>query len=105
MKILFQHVNFPAQFKALAPALAAQGHEVHALTMREGLPAKLGAVTIHQYRPQRSSTPKIHPWLIDFETKVIRGEACMHAAQQSTSLPPPTATKPHGRLAPPCRWR
>jgi hypothetical protein len=28
MKILFIHQNFPGQFKHLAPALAAQGHEV-----------------------------------------------------------------------------
>ncbi|MCC1480890.1 glycosyltransferase [Roseibaca sp. Y0-43] len=32
MKILFVHQNFPAQFKHLAPALAARGHEVVALT-------------------------------------------------------------------------
>lgn len=31
MKILFVHQNFPGQFKHLAPALAAQGHEVVAL--------------------------------------------------------------------------
>ncbi|MBN2761070.1 MAG: glycosyltransferase [Rhodobacteraceae bacterium] len=32
MKILFVHQNFPGQFKHLAPALAARGHEVVALT-------------------------------------------------------------------------
>ncbi|WP_347266392.1 glycosyltransferase [Paracoccus sp. (in: a-proteobacteria)] len=32
MKILFVHQNFPAQFLHLAPALAARGHEVLALT-------------------------------------------------------------------------
>lgn len=32
MKILFVHQNFPAQFKHLAPALAARGHDVVALT-------------------------------------------------------------------------
>lgn len=32
MKILFIHQNFPAQFLYLAPALAARGHEILALT-------------------------------------------------------------------------
>ncbi|MFZ1726988.1 MAG: glycosyl transferase family 1, partial [Albidovulum sp.] len=32
MKILFVHQNFPGQFLHLAPALAARGHEVLALT-------------------------------------------------------------------------
>lgn len=32
MKILFVHQNFPGQFKHLAPALVARGHEVVALT-------------------------------------------------------------------------
>lgn len=32
MRILFVHQNFPGQFKHLAPALAARGHEVVALT-------------------------------------------------------------------------
>lgn len=32
MKILFVHQNFPGQFLHLAPALAARGHEVRALT-------------------------------------------------------------------------
>ena len=32
MKILFVHQNFPGQFLHLAPALAARGHQVLALT-------------------------------------------------------------------------
>ena len=32
MKILFIHQNFPGQFLYLAPALAARGHDVAALT-------------------------------------------------------------------------
>ena len=35
MKILFVHQNFPGQFKFLAPALAAQGHDVTAMTMQK----------------------------------------------------------------------
>ena len=32
MKILFVHQNFPGQFLHLAPALAARGHQVLAVT-------------------------------------------------------------------------
>jgi glycosyltransferase involved in cell wall biosynthesis len=34
------------------------------------------------YRAERSPSRTIHPWVADFETKVIRGEACLHAALQ-----------------------
>ncbi len=32
------------------------------------------------YKPTRSTTPAIHPWASDYETKIIRGEACARAA-------------------------
>ncbi len=82
MKILFVHQNFPGQFKHLAPALALQGHEVVALTMT---PAATGGqpvwngVRVVSYMPSRQSTPGVHPWLIDMETKFIRGEAVFRA--------------------------
>jgi glycosyltransferase involved in cell wall biosynthesis len=82
MKILFIHQNFPGQFKHLAPALAAQGHQVFALTTRQGAPSEWQGVKLISYRPNRSSTPHIHPWLIDFETKTIRAEAVFYRAKQ-----------------------
>ena len=39
-------------------------------------------VKVHTYFPKRSSTPGIHPWIIDVEAKVIRGEAVLHWAMQ-----------------------
>lgn len=33
-----------------------------------------------RYRPTRSTNPQTHPWVQEFETKVIRGEACAAAA-------------------------
>ncbi|GAA4410516.1 glycosyltransferase family 4 protein [Quisquiliibacterium transsilvanicum] len=80
MKILFVHQNFPGQFLHLAPALAARGHEVGVLTMRTGLPKVWQGVRIATYRVQRGSTQGIHPWLVDLESKVIRGEAAFRAA-------------------------
>ncbi len=32
------------------------------------------------YSISRGSTKGIHPWVVDFETKIIRAEACFHAA-------------------------
>ncbi|MBP3979796.1 glycosyltransferase family 4 protein [Acidovorax sp. JG5] len=85
MKILFVHQNFPGQFKHLAPALAQQGHEVVALFMQQRKTAVLPAlpgVRVVPYAALRGSTPGIHPWVVDFETKTIRAEACFKAALQ-----------------------
>lgn len=76
MKILFVHQNFPGQFKHLAPYLVTQGHQVDALHMQRNLPSNLSGVSTHCYSVSRSSSKTIHPWVADFETKVIRGEAC-----------------------------
>jgi glycosyltransferase involved in cell wall biosynthesis len=80
MKILFIHQNFPGQFKFLAPALVQQGHEVVAMTMQKSEAKSWQGVSLVQYSAQRGSTPKVHPWVSDFETKTIRAEACFRAA-------------------------
>lgn len=80
MRILFVHQNFPGQFVHLARELAARGHEVRALTLNEGV--NFPDVELAPYKIRRSQSPDAH-WLArDFETKVIRGEACAQAAQQ-----------------------
>lgn len=80
MNILFVHQNFPGQFKHLAPALADQGHRVVALKVGADRSEKWKGVEVHSYRPSRSSSPSIHPWVVDFETKIVRAEACLRAA-------------------------
>ena len=80
MNILFIHQHFPGQFKFLAPALVQQGHQVRALLVNKTDAQTWEGVTLVPYQTQRGSTPAIHPWLIDFETKTIRGEACFRAA-------------------------
>ena len=80
MNILFVHQNFPGQFKHLAPELARRGHRVLAMTMRRVDPGLWQGVRIVPYGAARGSTPGIHPWVQDFETKAIRGEACFRAA-------------------------
>lgn len=82
MKILFIHQNFPGQFKFLAPALVQQGHNVVGMTMQKSLSMQWQGVRLVHYSASRSTTPNVHPWVADFETKTIRGEACFNAALQ-----------------------
>jgi Glycosyl transferase family 4 group len=80
MRFLFAHQNFPAQFRHLAPALAAQGHEVTALAIRRNVPEAWRGVRVIAYRPARKPDPDIHPWVRDIEAQAIRGEASFRAA-------------------------
>lgn len=82
MNILFIHQNFPGQFKFLAPALVQQGHTVLAMTLQKVQGRHWQGVQLVPYVVQRGSTPSVHPWVSDFETKTIRAEACFRAALQ-----------------------
>lgn len=79
MRILFVHQNFPGQFKHLAPAVAAcPEHEVVAFAMND-FPDRPDFRVV-RYRPGRGSSQDMHPWGVEFETKLIRGEAAFRAA-------------------------
>ena len=79
MNILLVHQNFPGQFKHLAPALAANpDNRVMGFTMKE--PPQIPGVRMVQYKSGRGSTPNIHPWVSDLESKVIRGHTAFKAA-------------------------
>lgn len=80
MNILFIHQNFPGQYKNLAPALAARGDRCVALTLRVKKPMSWKGVQILPYQINRKPGAGMHPWLVDLNTKVLRAEACMHAA-------------------------
>lgn len=82
VNILFIHQNFPGQWKHLAPTVAAdQRHRVVALAMHER-PIEAPGVEIRRYGTSRGSTAGIHPWCVDFESQMIRGEACAEQAVQ-----------------------
>lgn len=74
-KYLFIHQNFPGQFKHLAPALAAQGHEVVGLGMNKSTEPLPGvryyshavAAPRHAHRPP--------PRVQDLHTTILRGES------------------------------
>ncbi len=64
----------------LAPALARKGHEVSALTLREFPEKEWNKVRVFTYTLKAKNTKGINPLIIDYESKIIRGEACMNAA-------------------------
>lgn len=76
-RFLFIHQNFPGQFLHLAPALAAAGHEVRAASMRKGTPRQWQGVQILPYAVTHKPLRQQHPWLVDMETKLLRGQACL----------------------------
>lgn len=80
MKILFIHQNFPGQYKHLAPLLASQGHECVSLTLRVSEPTNWRGVRVLPYSLPERSGQNVHPWLLDLDTKVTRGDACFRAA-------------------------
>jgi glycosyltransferase involved in cell wall biosynthesis len=82
MNILFIHQNFPGQFKHLAPALVQRGHRVVALTLQKSKESAWRGVELVPYGVSQSSTSGVHPWLIDFETKIIRAEGAFRACSK-----------------------
>lgn len=73
MQILFIHQSFPGQFVHLSAELAKRGHDVRALAI-DG--QKVGGVQLEKYDLEHQSTKGIHPLASEFETKVIRAQAC-----------------------------
>jgi len=80
VKILLIHQNFPGQFRGLAPALIAAGHDVRAVSARKE--KVLADVSNTPYVTTRGTTATIHPWLMSTETAVIRGEAVSSVVQK-----------------------
>ena len=73
LRILFVHQNCPGQFKHLAPALAAAGHEVLFIGQKDKVTPS--GVKRLEYEPHRKVTPKIHPYLAATEAAVLNGQA------------------------------
>jgi glycosyltransferase involved in cell wall biosynthesis len=73
MEILFIHQHFPGQFVHLAKTLAERGHDVRALSIAG---SGVTGVEHSQYKVQVSNAKGVHPLALEFESKVIRAEAC-----------------------------
>jgi glycosyltransferase involved in cell wall biosynthesis len=83
MRYLFVHQNFPAQFRHVATALAARGHEVVALGVNRSAEQFPGVK--HLLYPQPvldAKEPSAHPLAVamdELRSKAIRGEAAARA--------------------------
>ncbi len=82
MNVLFIHQNFPGPFRQLSAALIEAGHLVVALTIAAPAEAQDPRMRVVRYQPARATSREIQPWVAEFETKVIRGEACAKAMLQ-----------------------
>ncbi|AJE22079.1 glycosyltransferase [Azotobacter chroococcum] len=83
MKLLFVHQNFPGQFKHFAHFCQASGHEV--VGLGAGQVAEVEGMRVFGYTLGRGNAPGVHTWAQEFESKVIRGEACALALQRLKS--------------------
>lgn len=72
MKLLFVHQNTPGQYKHLAPAMAALGHEVVFVGKAQ---RALPGVTTVAYAPSRKPAKEAHHYLRGFEDQVLHGQA------------------------------
>lgn len=77
MRVLFVHQNFPGQFKHLAPRLAADGHEVVALSINKPSASVLGVkILLHCPRGFQEEVGGVKSIVLtEFRTKMLRGES------------------------------
>jgi glycosyltransferase involved in cell wall biosynthesis len=80
-KYLFIHQNFPGQFKHLAPALAAQGHDVVGLGMNQPHPPVPGVRYFRHGVRDAAHGPRPPAQLKDLYGKVLRGESAATALE------------------------
>jgi glycosyltransferase involved in cell wall biosynthesis len=80
MNILFVHQNFPGQFAHLCEALLQQGgYKLTAFTMNQYV-SKNERLKVIRYQAAKASSKDAHPWSIESEAKIIRGDAALRAA-------------------------
>ena len=83
MKFLVVHQNFPGQFRHVAPALAAQGHEVVAMGMHEPDATLPGVKHLLIKAPGAGDrVRRTDPELRELHAKFVRGQATAAALQQ-----------------------
>ena len=83
MRVLFIHQNFPGQFRHVAAAMAASGHDVSALAEAQNPP--IAGVKLFRYpAPEMSQEAQAaaHPYLRRLETHVRRAQMVARAATQ-----------------------
>jgi len=82
MQILLIHQNFPGQFVHICDALLQnKAHSITAFTMNQFVSTNK-QLRVVRYKPSKASSKEIHPWALETEAKIIRGEAAMRAAME-----------------------
>lgn len=79
MRLLFVHQNFPAQYRHLAPAMAAR-RGVEVLALGENPAEPLPGVRHLRYPAPRGAGEQTHPYLRRLEAYVRRGQEVARAA-------------------------
>lgn len=83
MNLLFVHQSFPGQYRHIIRYLSESGsHQIVGLGLHQCSEPLPNGVKYFRYSLQRGNTPGIHDWLLDIDSKLIRGEACAYAAQE-----------------------
>ena len=78
MSILFIHQNFPGQFRNIAKRLSDQPNIVLCIEKpSEPVPSKW---SVFRYPIPKNNQTELTSWVLDIESKAIRGEACARAA-------------------------
>ena len=82
MKILFSHVNYPAQFRRLLPYLVSLGHEIVFLCKNHEWHAQpVSNLRLIKYQLSRpTDIHYCHPYLRRLESAVLEGQAAFRAA-------------------------
>ncbi len=80
-KILFVHQNFPGQYKHIVNALSIDNdkYDVHTLSIQKFEDKK---TTNHHYNITSSNVMGVNQWAVEFETKMIRADACAKKSMQ-----------------------
>ena len=85
--IVFIHQNFPAQFLNLQKFLSQRGIRNLAFKAKgnhfQFYESESDPAQVHEYSYTRASTPNIHPWAVDLESKVIRVHSLMNYVIQN----------------------
>ena len=74
------HQSFPGQYQHIVLALLKSNHRIVALGVSNCTLDNSKHFHYVQYQLNRGNTSGIHPWLLDLDSKLIRGEACARAA-------------------------
>jgi len=88
LKILFTHINYPAQFRRLIPFLISHGHEVAFVSQnKEWNCPDLPNVLNLKAEPHRASAQAyLHPYLRQFEKAILLGQAVFRSLAQLDRL-------------------